>query len=133
MSYRTKIVAAALLAAAVTSPVATRAGILQLAGDAVLAERQAHGITLDSVGKEVSPGVFQVDPRAVTGRRIVFSPTASPPQLICFGSWNGSICKGILVDLRAQNAPAALPVPAVVPAPAPAAAPATTSPPPQSS
>jgi hypothetical protein len=126
MTHLAKPAAAALLAAAVAVPATARAGALDFLANVALEQRQAHGIALDSVGKEVSPGVFQVDPRAVTGRRIVFSAT-SPPQLICFGSWSASLCKGILVDLRPQNASAALPVPAPA-APTPAA---TPSPPPQ--
>lgn len=132
MTHLAKTAAAALLAAAITVPAAARAGVLDFLGNAALEQRQAHGIALDSVGKEVSPGVFQVDPLAVTGRRIVFSQAASPPQLICFGSWNGSLCKGILVDLRQQNPSAASPLPASAAAPpaAPASA-ATPSPPAQ--
>ena len=116
MTHLAKTAAAALLAATITLPAAARAGILDLVQSAALEQRQARGITLDSVGKEVEPGIFQVDPRAVAGRRIVFSATAAAPQLICFGSWGSHVCKGILVDLRPQS-PAGSPAPATVPAP----------------
>jgi hypothetical protein len=120
MTHIAKIAAAGMLAASITVPAAAQAGVLDLVQSTVLGQRQAHGITLDSVGKEVEPGIFQVDPRAVAGRRIVFSPAAAPPQLICFGSWGNGICKGILVDLRPQGQPAAVQAP---PAPAPTATP----------
>lgn len=52
MRNLTKTVAAGLLAAAITVPAASRAGILNLVGDTVLAQRQAHGISLDSSAKK---------------------------------------------------------------------------------
>jgi hypothetical protein len=123
MTSIAKIAATALIAAAVAAPATAYAGI-NLPGlvpnveNALLAQRQAHGVTLDSVGKEVEPGVVQVDPKAVYGRRIVFSPSVPPPQLVCFGSWHAGVCKGFVMDLRQQAQPGVSPA-AAAPAPTP--------------
>ena len=118
-----KIAATAAFAAAVALPAGARAGInlpglVPNAENLLLAQRQAHGITLDSVGKEVDPGVVQVDPKAIYGRRIVLSPAVAPPQLICFGSWHAGVCRGFVMDLRPQAQPgAAVPTPSPTPVP----------------
>jgi hypothetical protein len=118
-----KIAVPALVAAAIAVPATAHAGIslpslVPNVENALLAQRQAHGVTLDSVGKEVEPGVVQVDPKAVFGRRIVFSPLLPQPHLVCFGSWNAGVCKGFVVDLRPQAQPGTT-VPVATPTPAP--------------
>jgi hypothetical protein len=126
MTSIAKIAVPALIAAAINVPAPARAGIslpslVPNVENALLAQRQARGIMLDSVGKEVEPGVVQVDPRAVFGRRIVFSPLLPQPHLICFGSWNAGVCKGFVVDLRPQAQPgaAAPAAPSATPTPVP--------------
>jgi hypothetical protein len=108
MMQISKLACAALSAGIIAVPAAALAGGLSLSDvqNAFLAQRQAHGITFDSIAKEVQPGIFEVDPKGATGRRIVFSPTAPPPQLICFGRWGGAVCRGILMDMRPQPPPA---------------------------
>jgi hypothetical protein len=111
----------ALLAAAVVVPTAANAGgLLGNLQGMLLGERQRSAVTLASVAKELEPGVFEVDPKSIMGRRVVFSPAGPAPQLVCIGHWTKGACGGILVDTRPQTAgPDAAP-PQVPPAQMPA-------------
>jgi hypothetical protein len=98
------LAAPAVLAAALVIPtVAQAGGVLGTLQGLLLGERQRSAVTLASVGKELEPGVFEVDPKAVMGRRVVFSPSGPAPQLVCIGHWAKNACNGILVDTRPQT------------------------------
>ncbi|MDB5070220.1 MAG: hypothetical protein JWM87_1331 [Candidatus Eremiobacteraeota bacterium] len=121
MNRLAKLAAPALVAAAIILPTAARAdGLVRTLQGALLGERQRSAVTLASVAKELQPGVYEVDPRAVMGRRVVFSANGAASQLVCIGHWSKNACNGILIDTRPQTGGAdSAPVPAQMQIPAP--------------
>jgi hypothetical protein len=119
MTRFAKLAAPALVAAAIILPTAARAdGLVRTLQGALLGERQRSAVTLASVAKELQPGVYEVDPRAVMGRRVVFSANGPASQLVCIGHWAKNACNGILIDTRPQTGGAdSGPVQMQVPAP----------------
>jgi|GEM_PF-6039819 len=117
----------ALLTAAIIIPTAARAGgILGTLQGVLLGDRQRSAVTLASVAKELEPGVFEVDPKAIMGRRVVFSPAGPAPQLVCIGRWTKNACSGILIDTRPQNGAPDAAAPQIPPAQMPDSQPAPT-------
>ena len=59
-------------------------------------------VNLTTVGKEVSPGVVEVDPNAIAGKRLVL-PAGGKTKNICLGKWTtlkaGPTCEGSWVQL----------------------------------
>jgi len=59
-------------------------------------------VDLTTVGKEVSPGVLEVDPNAIAGKRLVV-PAGGKTKNICLGKWTtlkaGPTCEGSWVQL----------------------------------
>ncbi len=59
-------------------------------------------VDLTTVGKEVSPGVLEVDPNAIAGKRLVV-PGGGKAKNICLGKWSklkaGPTCEGSWVQL----------------------------------
>lgn len=53
---------------------------------------------LEEVGKEVAPGVLEVNPDAIKGKKLVFDQgDASQKIKICIGKWKDGTCKGIYI------------------------------------
>lgn len=59
-------------------------------------------VDLTAVGKEVSPGVLEVDPNAIAGKRLMV-PSGGKGKNICLGKWSqlkaGPTCEGSWVQL----------------------------------
>ena len=59
-------------------------------------------VDLTTVGKEVAPGILQVDPNAIAGKRLVV-PSGGKSKNICLGTWvtlkAGPTCEGSWVQL----------------------------------
>ena len=59
-------------------------------------------VDLTTVSKEVSPGVVEVDPNAIAGKRLVI-PSGAKTKSICLGKWitlkAGPTCEGSWVQL----------------------------------
>ena len=59
-------------------------------------------VDLMTVGKEVSPGVLEVDPNAIAGKRLMV-PSGGKAKNICLGKWSklkaGPTCEGSWVQL----------------------------------
>lgn len=57
-------------------------------------------VTVQDVGKEVTPGLFQVDPRTVKGKRLVLARTdPNTAVAVCIGSVSKlGNCIGVYVD-----------------------------------
>ena len=56
---------------------------------------------LNEVGKEVAPGVFQVDPKSIRGKLLVVTPGAGVAQKgICIGVWTDGKCEGNYVTVK---------------------------------
>lgn len=79
-----------------------------------LPERRREGVlpgspvvNLQDVGKRVAPGVFEVNPEALKGRRLVISRQdretgqAQAKEIhICLGKWKGGRCEGVLIIIE---------------------------------
>jgi hypothetical protein len=59
-------------------------------------------VDLTTVGKEVSPGVLEVDPNMIAGKRLMV-PGGAKSKNICLGKWitlkAGPVCEGSWVQL----------------------------------
>jgi hypothetical protein len=59
-------------------------------------------VDVTTVGKEVAPGILQVDPNAIAGKRLVI-PSSGKTKSICLGTWvtlkAGPTCEGSWVQL----------------------------------
>jgi hypothetical protein len=60
---------------------------------------KSPAVNLSAVGKEVSPGVFEVDPNAIPDKRLVLDGKA---KSVCLGKWvaakQGARCEGSWVQ-----------------------------------
>jgi hypothetical protein len=60
---------------------------------------KSAAVNLTAVGKEVSPGVFEVDPNAVYNKRLVIDGKG---KHVCLGKWvqtkQGAVCEGSWVE-----------------------------------
>lgn len=60
---------------------------------------RSASVNLSAVGKEVSPGMFEVDPKSVRAKRLVLSGGGGQAvRSICIGKWKNGECKGILIE-----------------------------------
>ena len=50
------------------------------------------------IGKEVAPGVFEVDPNAVRGKRIMMPSGDQTARAACIGKWKNGECKGVYIE-----------------------------------
>ena len=79
----------------------TQKKILNKPGDPPIAlhrvTEKSATVDLAAVGKEVSPGMLQVDPNAIAGKRLVV-PSGGKTRSICLGNWvtlkAGPTCEG---------------------------------------
>ncbi len=62
---------------------------------------RSPAVDLRSVGRKIAPGVLEVDPAAVRGKRIIV-PTGNQTaeKHACIGKWDGvaKTCKGIYIE-----------------------------------
>ena len=60
---------------------------------------KSAAVNLTTVGKEVSPGVFEVDPNSIYNKRLVIDGKA---KRVCLGKWittkQGALCEGSWVE-----------------------------------
>jgi len=70
--------------------------------------RQPPAVSLERVGKQISPGVYEVNPESVRGKRLVIEPmnqqVGGPPRKICIGKWRPPNCDGLYLELGPKNA-----------------------------
>ena len=50
------------------------------------------------IGKEVAPGVLEVDPDSVRGKRIMMPSGDQTARAACIGKWKNGECKGIYIE-----------------------------------
>lgn len=62
--------------------------------------KKSPAVDLKTVGKIVAPGVLEVDPASVRGKRITLSGGGEVATTICIGTWDGpsQSCKGIYIN-----------------------------------
>jgi hypothetical protein len=96
------------IAAAIVFPAAASAGGVRLPFSLNPSlggvTKLSPAVTVQDVGKEVIPGVFQVDPRAIKGKRLVLA--GSDPNAgiaVCIGSLSKlGTCIGVYIDTKAS-------------------------------
>ena len=53
---------------------------------------ESRAVSVTSVGKEVAPGIYQVDPDSIQGKRLIMPATGSSAALVkvgvCIGVWH---------------------------------------------
>ncbi len=53
---------------------------------------KSRAVSIKAVGKEVAPGIYQVDPESIKGKRLVMPATGSGTALVkvgvCIGVWH---------------------------------------------
>ena len=59
---------------------------------------KSPAVSLRAVGKEVSSGVFEVDPNAVRGKRLTLPRGEQTARFICIGKWKNGECRGIYIE-----------------------------------
>jgi hypothetical protein len=59
--------------------------------------QKSPAVSLRTVGKEVAPGGFEVDPSAIRGKRLTI-PGGQTLRFICIGKWKAGECKGIYIE-----------------------------------
>jgi len=61
--------------------------------------QSSPAVNLSAVGKEVAPGVFQVDPNSIRDKRLVIDVKG---KQVCLGKWittkQGPMCEGTWVE-----------------------------------
>ncbi len=92
------MVAAGLLV--LTSPASPQtkervAGIIIQGG---LVTGRSPAVSLKTVGREVAPGVFEVDPGSINGKRLTVPRDQAAQRKICIGKWNNGECRGIYIE-----------------------------------
>jgi hypothetical protein len=61
-------------------------------------------VAFADVAKEVAPDTFQIDPRAVQGRRLVLG-AAETGKRICIGAWRKGGCFGVYIEKDVPQTP----------------------------
>jgi hypothetical protein len=101
-----RLATAALTAGAIVVPTAAYATPLLerfFAAGAGVNARSA-GVAFTDVAREVAPDTFQIDPRAVQGRRLILGATEAGKR-ICVGVWRKSNCYGVFIEKDVPQAP----------------------------
>ena len=97
------MVAAGMLVYAGVAYPQTEKKIVNKPGDEPIAlhrvGEKSAAVNLTAVGKEVSPGVFEVDPNSIYNKRLVIDGKA---KRVCLGKWittkQGALCEGSWVE-----------------------------------
>jgi hypothetical protein len=106
MTYHLRIATAALAAAAIVIPnTANAASIFErLLSSSAAANARSAPVAFADVAKEVAPDTFQIDPRAVQGRRLVLG-SAEAGKRICVGAWRKGECFGVYIEKDVTQTP----------------------------
>lgn len=59
---------------------------------------KSAAVNLRSAGKEVAPGVFEVDPASIRGKRLTIPRGDQSVRKICIGVMKKGECVGILIE-----------------------------------
>jgi hypothetical protein len=106
MTYHLRIATVAMTAAAIVIPNAANAASIferLLTSSAAVNSRSAP-VAFADVAKEVAPDTFQIDPRAVQGRRLVLG-SAEVGKRICVGMWRKGDCFGVYIEKDVPQTP----------------------------
>ena len=60
---------------------------------------KSPAVNLKAVGRKVAPGVLEVNPELVRGKRLILSSGSSDAAFkLCIGWWDGKSCLGTYLD-----------------------------------
>jgi hypothetical protein len=59
---------------------------------------KSSAVNLKAIGREVAPGVLEVDPSSVRGKRLVMPRGDQTMRFVCIGKWKNGECKGIYIE-----------------------------------
>jgi hypothetical protein len=61
---------------------------------------RSPAVDLKAIGREVAPGVIEVDPSSIRGKRLILPPVGGAARHLCIGKWDGAAktCKGVYVE-----------------------------------
>jgi len=98
----TMVAAGMLIYAGIAYP-QTEKKIIEKPGDQPInlhrVNEKSAAVNLTAIGKEVAPGVFEVDPNAIYNKRLVIDSKA---KRVCLGKWistkQGPLCEGSWVE-----------------------------------
>ncbi|MEK6289279.1 MAG: hypothetical protein AABO57_26505 [Acidobacteriota bacterium] len=88
---------AVLVCASVANPQADRR-LPDLTIQAGTVTEKSPVVDLKTAGKEVAPGVFEVDPASIRGKRLGLPRGGQALRAICIGQWRKGECKGIYIE-----------------------------------
>ncbi|MEA2786537.1 MAG: hypothetical protein QOF71_2641 [Candidatus Eremiobacteraeota bacterium] len=99
MTNHQRIATVAMAAAAIVIPNAANAASIfeRFLSSATAANSRSEAIAFADVAKEVAPDTFQIDPRAVQGRRLALG-AAEAGKRICVGAWRKGGCFGLYIE-----------------------------------
>lgn len=92
------IAVAVLVFASAANPQATERRAPEISTQAGTVAQGAPAIDLKAVGREVAPGVFEVDPGSLHGKRLILPATGGTAKQLCIGKWDGGSCRGIYIQ-----------------------------------
>ena len=99
MTHHLRVATVAMAAAAIVIPNAANAASIfeRLLSSSAAANSRSAPVAFADVAKEVAPDTFQIDPRAVQGRRLVLG-AAEAGKRICVGAWRKGDCFGVYIE-----------------------------------
>ena len=99
MTNHVRVATVALAAAAIVIPNAANAASIfeRFLSSSAGANAQSAVVAFADVAKEVAPDTFQIDPRAVQGRRLVLGSTETGKR-VCVGAWRAGGCFGVYIE-----------------------------------
>jgi hypothetical protein len=60
--------------------------------------KKSAAVNPKDIGKEVAPGVLEVDPDSVRGKRIMMTGGDQTARAVCIGKWKNGECKGVYIE-----------------------------------
>ena len=99
MTNHMRVATVALATAAIVVPNAANAASIfeRLLSSSAAANSRSTAVAFADVAKEVDTDTFQIDPRAVQGRRLVLGTTETGKR-VCVGAWRNGGCFGVYIE-----------------------------------
>ena len=99
MTSHLTFAAAAFFAACAVLPVVASATESEPSARGYFTIAARPAVQLRTVAREVAPDVFEVDPDAIKGKRLVVpSGSGSGNWVACLGKWKGGECNGLYLS-----------------------------------
>jgi hypothetical protein len=103
LSFAKLALAAAVLAVPNTANAAPApVPVNRAAADTGAVTSRSPAVSFKEVGKEVVPGIFQIDPARLHGRRLILTNSGTA-LVVCIGVYSEGTCYGIYIDIKNTN------------------------------